>query len=166
LLRERTDTQRILVLICVVSALAASAIAAVAWAHARLTLSLSCSGEPAQGANLLHATAIAFFGGIAASILIAVARRRRATLVAAVLVAAGLLGVALVFVSLDSATYVQLDRRCTDFGFGPLRSSTGHFGYLYAVWGGLIAVLLIEAALVLLGRPSLKRSNRAVTDGE
>jgi hypothetical protein len=83
-----------------------------------------------------------------------------------VLLAAGLLGVALVFVALDSATYVQLDRRCTDFGLGPLRNSTGHFGHLYAAWGGLVAALLIEAALLLLGRSSLKGSNRAVTDSE
>jgi hypothetical protein len=145
-----TSTQRTVVLICLGSLLAASAVAAYAGLRVG-DLSLTCVGNPARGANLLHAIAIAFFGGIVAAIVVFVVadlRRWGKALVAAVLVAAAPLGVALFFVALDSATYVQLDRQCTDFGFGPLPNTTTHLGYLYAVWGGLVALLFFAAALL------------------
>jgi hypothetical protein len=151
-------TRRFSVLISVVSLLAASAVAAVAWFHT-VDLSLSCSGNPARGANLQHALAIVFLGGIIAAILIALLWRRGTALVAAVLLGAALLGTGLIFVAFDSATYIQLDRRCTDFGFGPLPKATAHFGYLYVVWGALAAVLLIYAALLLVVRRLNVRGN-------
>jgi hypothetical protein len=130
--------------------LTASAVAAYAWFHT-LDLRLSCSGNPARGANLQHALATAFLGGIVAAILVGLLLRRGAALVAAVLFGAALIGAALIFVALDSSTYIQLDRRCTDFGFGPLPMATGHFAYLYVVWGALVALLVINAALLAVG---------------
>jgi hypothetical protein len=138
------------VLTCSLSLLGASAAALVAYVHIALGLSLTCSGNPAQGANLVHGIAIAFFGGILASILLVLVRTSEKTVLVGVTLTACLLAGALIFVALDSATYLQLDRQCTDFGFGPFPNSTGRFGYLYPTWGAVVAVMLTEAAYIAI----------------
>jgi hypothetical protein len=116
-------------------------------------LSFLCTGQRLQGANINDALALAFFGGLAgAAILIVLSLMSRVLaglwrpLIAAVLLLeAATLGLAIAFVALDSATYVERGRVCG--------SSTGtskaHFGYLYALWAVSLAIVLFAASRVV-----------------
>jgi hypothetical protein len=122
-----------------------------------LGLSLFCSGEPLRGANISHGLAVAFFAGLAGPLLVGLIYLvafppRSQTFVAAVcfLVAAAV-GVAIAFVALDSATYVQQNSTCRMFS--PATGNvSGHVGDLYVLWGVGIAVLLLQAVRVLRQR--------------
>jgi hypothetical protein len=65
---------------------------------------------------------------------------------------AAALGVAIAFVALDSATYVQQNSTCGFFG--PATGTvSGHVGDLYVLWGVGIALLLLQALRLLWPRP-------------
>jgi hypothetical protein len=132
----------------------AAAVAAHAWTGVVLNLSLFCSGSPTRGARLATGLGVAFFGGVADSILIfilAVGGRRRA-LAAALFLGAAILSLALALVAADSATYVQLGSAC---GFSGPQIATAEVVYLYPLWSAALVVVLIQAIWVL--RPAAAR---------
>jgi hypothetical protein len=126
--------------------LLASLVAAVTYFH--FSGGLFCSSERSRGANIDHALAVAFAGGLAGSLLLLFVRKRRRLLAAALFLGAAVLGVAIVFVMLDSARYVA-QRSC-----GFLESTETRIDervyYLYVLWGAPAAFLLWGALQKLL----------------
>jgi hypothetical protein len=129
----------------------ATVVAAYTWFLLDLNLSLSCSGPPARGANINHAIAVVFFGGLAMSGLILLVRKRRHFLLAVVLLGVAALSFAIVLVRLDSATYVQQNATCSlsTFVGRTQGSERGTAGYLYVLWGAALGMLLVQAARLL-----------------
>jgi hypothetical protein len=130
-------------------------------------VSLFCTGRPLRGANIQHAFALAFFGGLAAPVAIGVVRLAsemlwprlwRPLLGAVMLLGAATLGLAIAFVALDSATWVQQQRACSLFGEGR-GTSTAHFGYLYVFWAVPLGLILLAVARLSF-EVSPFRSNR------
>jgi hypothetical protein len=106
-------------------------------------VSFFCTGQPLRGANIQHAFALAFFDGLAAPAAIGVVRLAselrwprlwRRLLAAILLLGAGTLALAIAFVALDSATWVQQQRACSFLGGSDRGTATAHFGYLYVFW--------------------------------
>jgi hypothetical protein len=126
----------------------ASAVAVWGWGQTAVNLSLFCSGEPARGANIGHGIAVAFFAGIGASVLLAFVRNHPRLVVTVLLLAVAALGLAIAFVALDSATYVQQNSTCGMFSSGT-GSETGHVAGIYYAWGVAIALLLLQLVRVL-----------------
>jgi hypothetical protein len=148
----------------------ASAVAVYGYVGA-LGVSLFCSGQPPRGANIDHALALAFFSGLAAPLMLGAfrlvseartPRLWRPLLVVVLLLEAAALGLAISFVALDSATYVERGGCFAMLG-PPEKPSTEtvHFGYLYVVWAVPLTLLLIAAARVffeMLRHPNAPRS--------
>jgi hypothetical protein len=118
-----------------------------------LGVSLFCSGKPPRGANIDHALELAFLAGLAGPVAIAVIRRVseafsprlwRPLLAVVLLLEAAILGLAIAFVALDSATYVEKGGCFAMIG-PPEKGTveTAHFGYLYILWSVPIALLLL-----------------------
>jgi hypothetical protein len=119
-------------------------------------VSLFCTGRPPRGANIQHAFALAFFGGLVGPVVIAVTslaseawapRLWRPLLATVLLLWAAILELAIAFVALDSATLVQQQRACSLFGEGR-GTSTAHFGYLYVLWAVPLGLILFAASRV------------------
>jgi hypothetical protein len=127
--------------------LSASAVAVHGFVETIFDLSLFCSGEPLRGANISHGLAVAFFGGIVIAFLLAVVRRPRFVL-AALALGVAVLALAIAFVSLDSATYIQQNSTCRMFS-PSTGSVSGRVSELYWAWGVAVAVLLVQFARVL-----------------
>jgi hypothetical protein len=129
----------------------ATAVAVYTWFHLDLNLSLSCSGPPARGANINHAIAVVFFGGLALSGLILLVPKRRQFLLAVLLLGVAALSFAIVLVRLDSAMYVQQNATCSLSTFvGETQGSeSATAGYLYVLSGVPLGVLLVQVARVL-----------------
>jgi hypothetical protein len=126
----------------VLSMLFSSVVAAVALYH-DFTASFLCG--IVQGANIEIGIVAVLCGGLAGSVFIALARKRPALLIVALLSCATLLTVALALVARDSAT---LRGACLSlFGSGGA-SALADFGYLYAFWGAPLVVVLVQAARV------------------
>ena len=130
----------------VLSLLFAAAASVDAFFRVVMGLSLFCSGHPLHGANIVHGLAIAFFGGLAGAVVVPIVGRHRRALVGALLSFAGALGLAIAFVALDSAAYVQQNSACM-LGSGT-GIETGRVGYLYYAWGAAIAVIMVQLARI------------------
>jgi hypothetical protein len=111
---------------------------------------LFCTSERTHGANVERALGLAFYGGIAAALVIPLVRKRRRLLGAVLFLAAGTLAAAMVFVALDSATYVGTNScgllETTD------TSVNDSLYYLFVLWGAPFAVLGSFAVRLLLPR--------------
>jgi hypothetical protein len=115
-------------------------------------VNLSCEGQPLRGANIGHAVALAFFGGLAALVVTGGVRLTseifwprywRPLLAAVLLLEAATLGLAIALVALDSSTWIQQNSAC-GLGFGADQgTSTAHFGYLYILWAVPLALILV-----------------------
>lgn len=131
----------------VIVLLYASVVAIWGFSQTALNLSLFCSGEPLRGANIGHGEAVALFAGIGCALLLPFVRSHRRLVVGVLLLAVAALGLAIAFVALDSATYVQQNSTC---GFsGGTGTETGHVTRIYYAWGFAIALLLLQLARVL-----------------
>jgi hypothetical protein len=112
-----------------------------------LNETLFCTGGVIRGANIETALGVAFFGGLAGAVVIALARRSGYLLAVALFLGAAVPVAALALVAADSATFIQDNGHCGFFsGTG---TSTGHFGYLYVLWGVPLVVLLFAAGWAL-----------------
>jgi hypothetical protein len=110
---------------------------------------LFCTGGVIRGANIETAVGVAFFGGLAGAVVIAVAARFSGYLLAvALFLGAAVLVAALALVAADSATYIQDNGYC-GFFTDETGSSTYNFGYLYALWGVPLVVLVFAAGWAL-----------------
>jgi hypothetical protein len=151
----------------------ASGVAVYGWFETSFNLSFSCTGKPLHGENILHGIALAFFSGLAGLAVIAglfvivLANLERPRLwlrlVGAVCVLeAAALGLAIAFVALDSATYVQQNANC---GFlGPSTGSeAGRASDLYYLWAIAIAILLVQAVRLARHKP-LEPSPKRTSD--
>jgi hypothetical protein len=128
-----------------------AAAAAVGGFYQVVGLTLFCTGQPLQGENIDHGLAIAFFGGLAGAVGVVILRRHRRPVVGALLLSAAALSLAIAFVGLDSATYVQQKTSCGfESGFG---IETGRLAYLYYAWGAALAVILVQLARVARAGP-------------
>jgi NO-binding membrane sensor protein with MHYT domain len=143
----------------VLSMLYGSAVAIYGWNETALNLSLFCSGEPLRGANIGHGIAVAFFAGLAGAVVVAVVSNRQRLVAGVLLVGMAALGLAIAFVALDSATYVQQNRTCGMFS--PATGTvSGHVANLYYAWSFAIALLVVQAARVLKqGPPAPRRAS-------
>ena len=112
-----------------------------------LDLTFSCTGGVIRGANIETALGVAFFGGLAGAVVIALARRSGYLLAVALFLGAAVPVAALALVAADSATFIQDNGHC-GFSSGT-GTSTGHFGYLYVLWGVPLIVLLFAAGWAL-----------------
>jgi hypothetical protein len=119
---------------------------------------LFCSLELAQGANIRHAFAVAFLGGLAGSVLVPCVRGRPHLLAAALLFGAAVLGVAIALVALDSALYVG--RRSCGFLDAQTTTYNDRLYYLYALWGIPAGFLVWAAWRVLARAPRLAPLSR------
>jgi hypothetical protein len=105
-------------------------------------LTFSCIGGVIRGGNVETAAVVGLFGGLAGVVAIAVAARVSGYLLSAVLfLGAAMLAVALAFVAADSASFIQDNSYC-GFLSAEEGTATGHFGYLYALWGVPLIILL------------------------
>jgi hypothetical protein len=112
-----------------------------------------CAGGRLSGANIDLALLVAWVGGLAAAFVIGLASFWSDYLVAASSVlSAAMLAVALALVARDSATYTCGVSAGTD-------RSTDHFGYLYALWGVPLVVLLFAAVRALRNARRPARAN-------
>jgi hypothetical protein len=136
----------------VLSMLYGSAVAIYGWNETALNLSLFCSGEPLRGANIGHGIAVAFFAGLAGAVVIAFVRNRPRLVVGVLFLGMAALGLAIAFVALDSATYVQQNKTCGMFS-PSTGTVSGHVTNLYYAWGFAIALLLVQTARVLKQTP-------------
>lgn len=152
------------------SMLFASAVAVYGYVGV-LGVSLFCSGQPPRGANINHALALAFLAGLAVPVALVVIKLVSAELserfwgpllAGVLLLEAAALGLAIAFVALDSATYVERGG-CFALPGPPEKptTETAHFGYLYVLWAVPLALILIGAARVffemLRGRQNASR---------
>jgi hypothetical protein len=129
-------------LLGVLSMLVVSGVAVYVFFGPILDLTLFCTGGEIRGANIDTATGVALFGGLGGVVAIAVAARVSGYVLSAVLfLGAVMLAVALAFVAADSATYIQDEGYCGFFSTEE-GTETAHFGYLYALWGVPLVVLL------------------------
>lgn len=120
-------------------------------------VNLFCTGHPVRGANIDHALALAFFGGLAAPVVTGALRLVsqklslrlwRPLLAAVLLLEAAALVLAIAFVALDSATYVESGGCFAMLGPPKTGAETARFGYLYVLWAVPLALILIAAARV------------------
>jgi hypothetical protein len=132
------------------SLLYASVVAIDGWYSTAFGVSLFCSGGRLQGANVERGVAVAFFAGIVGAALLALLRKRRALVLATLLLAIAALALAIGLVALDSATYIQREASCT---FGGGGTTTAHVPGLYWAWGFAIALLAVQAVRVLRQPP-------------
>jgi hypothetical protein len=102
------------------------------------------------GANVDRATAIVFFCGVAALIVLPFVRKRRRALGATLAFVAAALCAGLVFVALDRFTYKA---RITPEGLfsadGPTRTRTDHLWFLLGLWGIPLALIVFHACRLL-----------------
>jgi hypothetical protein len=110
-----------------------------------------CSAHLLQGANIDRGNTVAFFAGIAGAVLIALLRKRPTLVIAILLLASAALGLAIVLVSLDSATYVEGNVSCMFSAVVP--TETAHVGGLYWAWGSTIVLLDVQAIRLALQSP-------------
>ena len=100
---------------------------------------LFCTSERFHGANVEHGLGIAFYGSIAAAVAIPFVRRRRRALAVVLVVGAAVLGVAMVYVALDRASYVGTN------SCGFMETTDTHVNdrlyYLFVLWGFPFALL-------------------------
>jgi hypothetical protein len=111
---------------------------------------LFCTSERTHGANIEHALGLAFYGAIAGTVVIPFVRKVPRVLAAVLLLAAGTLGAAMVFVALDSATYVGTN----SCGIMDTTDTTvnDRLYYLFVLWGVPLAILVSFAIRLLLPR--------------
>jgi len=102
-----------------------------------------CDLQRDRGANIDHAVGLSFAVGLAGSLLLLFTRRRPRLRRAVLLTAGTLLGIAVVLVALDSATYTG-HRSCGLFT-GTNTTINERVYYLYVFWGMPAALLLFTA---------------------
>ena len=128
----------------VVSMLFASAVAILTWAHLNGLLSLTCFAERLQGANINHGLVVALLAGLGGSISTVVVRRWPRIVTVILLLEIAALGVAIVFVANDSATYLA-NVSCVSLlsdNYTASATSVSHVSYLYGLWGAPVVLLL------------------------
>jgi hypothetical protein len=111
---------------------------------------LFCQGKAVSGANIDHGLAIALFAGLAVPVALGTAVLLKEgywrPLVRAVVLVLGAasLALAVAFVALDSATYVEKNANCSLI-FGPPEkgTSTAHLGNLYVLLAVPLALMLV-----------------------
>jgi hypothetical protein len=137
----------------------AAAVAVHGFEETSLSHSLFCTGEPLRGANIGHGLAIAFFASLGGLVLLGILYWTRelhqapGLVISILLLAIAALGLAIAFVALDSATYVQQNKNCGFFG-PSTGTDSGRAGDLYYLWAIAIAILLVQAARVLRQGPA------------
>jgi hypothetical protein len=127
--------------------LAVSLVGVIAWPSVR-TAGL-CSIEALGGANIGHAALLAFLGGLVGAVALRAVRSDTRKVAVTLLLAAGLLGVCLVLVMLDSAAYtVRWFPPSGDMFNCPYSEDTEihRVWFLYPVWGSAVALLLLQAS--------------------
>jgi hypothetical protein len=115
-----------------------------------LGVGLFCQGKAVSGANIDHGLAIALFAGLAVPVALGTAVLLKEgywrPLVRAVVLVLGAasLALAVAFVALDSATYVEKNANCSLI-FGPPEkgTSTAHLGNLYVLLAVPLALMLV-----------------------
>jgi hypothetical protein len=107
--------------------------AGIGWVYLQIA-TLDCSGATSRGSNIEAALALVAVGAPVAGVVIVAVRKRRRLLVSALLAAAALLGLAIVFVALDSDSYTVGE------------CAPAHPGFLYFLWGATILFLVIQAS--------------------
>jgi len=133
----------------VLSMLVVSGVAVYLFLGPDLNLTLFCTGGLIRGANIEIALGVGFLGGLAGVVAIAVAARVSGYLLSAVLfLGAAMVAVALALVAADSATFIQDESDCGFFSGGE-GTATAHVGYLYALWGVPLVVLLCATVWAL-----------------
>jgi hypothetical protein len=111
---------------------------------------LFCTSERTHGANIEHALGLAFYGGIAGALVIPFVRRLPRLLAAVLLLSAGTVGAAMVFVALDSASYVGTN----SCGFMETTDTSvnDRLYYLFVLWGVPFGVLGSSTVRLLVPR--------------
>lgn len=136
----------------------AAFIAAVTFVH--FSGGIFCSVERSKGANVDHALGLAFVAGLAGPLLLLFARKHRRLCTAVLLTGAAALGIAIVLVSLDAATYAE-HQSC-----GLMTSTETDINervyYLYVLWGLPFAVLLRTALSNTSASPLARRAGTIV----
>jgi hypothetical protein len=100
---------------------------------------LLCTSERSHGANVDRALGIAFWAGIGAVLVIPCVHKHRRALALVLLLGAAALGAAMVFVALDSATYVATNS-CGLFDVTETTVNERLY-YLFFLWGAPFGVL-------------------------
>jgi hypothetical protein len=111
---------------------------------------LFCTTDRSHGANVDRALGVAFWAGIGAVLVIPCVHKHRRALAIALLSGAGALGAAMVFVALDSATYVATNS-CGLFDETETTVNE-HLYYLFFLWGAPFGVLWWFASGLLASR--------------
>jgi hypothetical protein len=113
-----------------------------------LEITFSCSGKPLQGENIYYAVVLSVITAPLGVFVVPFMRAPLSLLVAS-LSGAGLLTLAIAFLALDSATFIQQGSTCMLGGNG---AGYAHLALLYYLWGGALAVVLFQAALLFRWR--------------
>jgi hypothetical protein len=122
--------------LAIMGLLFASVVALFTFLYLGVQATLECSGATVRGSRLWDALDLVAFGAPVAIVVILLVRKRLRLLRATLFAAAALLGVALILVGLDAATY-------TVSGCG-----TADASFLYFLWGAMILLLLLQARRV------------------
>jgi hypothetical protein len=128
----------------VIGFLLASGTSALGLAVVSLSLELFCR---VQRQTVVHGSAsrtallIVLIGGIAGAVAVPLARKRPRLLLGILAAGAATVGLGIVLVASDSATYVQR----VSFFDCPAETDTSRLDFLYTLWGVSLAVLLVQA---------------------
>jgi hypothetical protein len=155
---ETRDTYRppVRVGLSALSLLFASVVAIVTFFH--FDGGLFCNSMRSRGDNIVHACAVAVLAGPVGSLLLLFARKRRRVLAVVLLLGASTLGVAIVLISLDRATYVA-HQSCGFMTDESEKTFNDRVYYLYFLWGAPLCFLLWAATRALQGRVASSSSD-------
>ena len=131
----------------VLALLLASGAAALGLAIVSLSFEMFCrirDQTDVHGTASRLALLLVLVAELVAAVAVPFVRKRPRRLFAVLLAGAATLGLGLVLVASDSATYVQR----VSFYDCPAETDTARLGFLYTLWGLPLAVLLVQAARV------------------
>ncbi len=128
-----------------------------------------CDVEALGGANIDHAVELALLCGVFGAVVLDRWRRDPRKLAVALLVAAVLLGACVALVSLDSAAYTVRWFPPSGDMFNCPDSTVPDIhrvSYLYPVWGGAAAVLLLQAVRAFRHPPLPRTSETSIGESD
>jgi hypothetical protein len=141
----------------VLSLVFAATVAAVTWFAFSFDQGFLCTAKDVQthGVAVEAAVGLVLFGGLLEALFVLFLCRRRTAFLGTLLLATGTLGLAMTLVAFDSATWSWIDTH------GDCGSETHHVGYLYALWGAPLALLLLQAGRLVRERRRSRQTRSA-----